>query len=253
MNLVPENQETMATNFDDAPESRAMDGYITGKTFADRALAAVLLVATAPLMLLMMAIVKLTSRGPAIYTQPRVGLGGRTFVIYKIRSMYQDAEARSGAMWSVGRDPRVTPIGRILRQTHLDELPQLWNIFRGEMSLVGPRPERPEMIEKLAGEIPGYRGRLAVLPGLTGLAQVYLPPDAEVEDVRRKLVLDLYYIRHIGLWLDFRLLLSTAMFLGGISFGTSRRWLRLPGDEAFQTARPVLMPAVDSKPQIQPA
>ena len=153
----------------------------------------------APLILLAMALVKLTSRGPAIYRQVRAGLGGRPFTIYKIRTMAHDCEARTGPVWATADDPRVTPLGRFLRRSHLDELPQLWNVLRGEMSLVGPRPERPEFVAQLQRAIPDYRRRLQVPPGVTGLAQVQLPPDTDLAGVRRKLVYDLYYIRRMEL------------------------------------------------------
>src|SRR3954468_14427190 len=178
------------------PETGEVAGYPPGKRAVDAALAAVLLVPAAPLILAAMALVKLTSRGPAIYTQVRAGLGGKPFTIYKIRTMARDCEARTGPVWSTGRDRRITPVGRFLRRSHLDELPQLWNVAMGDMSLVGPRPERPEFVAELERQVPHYRKRLLVPPGLTGLAQVQLPPDSDVEDVRRKLVFDLYYAKH---------------------------------------------------------
>ena len=122
----------------------------------------------------------------------------------------------------------MTPVGRFLRRTHLDELPQLWNVLRGEMSLVGPRPERPEFVTKLQREIPDYRGRLKVRPGITGLAQVYLPPDRQIDDVRRKLKYDLQYMRRFSFWLDVRLLLCSGLYLLGIPFHVCCRWLRVP-------------------------
>ncbi|MHC5541875.1 sugar transferase, partial [Singulisphaera rosea] len=132
------------------------------------------------------------------------------------------------ATWSRPGDPRVTPLGRFLRASHLDELPQLWNIVRGDMSLVGPRPERPEFVDDFKVAIPEYQKRLTVRPGLTGLAQVSRPPDLEEDDVRIKLAIDLHYIRHRALDLDFRILLCTGAFLVGVPFCTSRRMLRLP-------------------------
>src|SRR5262249_48162069 len=145
-----------------------------------------LFVLTAPVTLLAMLLVRLTSRGPAIYVQRRVGRGGREFRIYKIRSMYHDCERKSGACWASKHDPRVTPLGRVLRRTHFDELPQLWNVLRGDMSLIGPRPERPEFVDKLACAIPRYRERLWILPGVTGFAQVQLPADTDLESVQLK-------------------------------------------------------------------
>ena len=143
-------------------------------------MAAPLLVLTAPVILAAIVLVRLTSAGPGIYSQTRLGLNRRPFTIYKIRTMGNNVEARGGIRWATSRDPRVTRIGRFLRATHVDELPQLWNVLRGEMALVGPRPERPEIIAQIEPLIPGYGVRLTVLPGVTGLAQVQLPPDSSV-------------------------------------------------------------------------
>jgi lipopolysaccharide/colanic/teichoic acid biosynthesis glycosyltransferase len=120
------------------------------------------------------------------------------------------------------------PIGRLIRKLHIDELPQLLNVLRGDMSLVGPRPERPEFVGPLAQLIPDYAGRLRVRPGLTGLAQVQLPPDSSLDSVRRKLVLDLLYVNHYGPWLDLRLLLATVLYLGGLPYDAVRRAMQLP-------------------------
>jgi lipopolysaccharide/colanic/teichoic acid biosynthesis glycosyltransferase len=185
--------------------------YQGGKRVADLAGALALAVLAAPVLCLAAALVKLTSRGPAFYSQTRVGRGGRPFTIYKIRSMVHDCEKGTGARWSGKGDPRVTPVGRFLRRTHLDELPQLWNILRGEMSLVGPRPERPEFVPQLEAAIAHYRDRLLVRPGVTGLAQVHLGPDADLAGVERKLMFDLYYIKTMGWWSDARILLATAL------------------------------------------
>jgi lipopolysaccharide/colanic/teichoic acid biosynthesis glycosyltransferase len=190
--------------------------YEVVKPTLDAALALVLLVLTAPVVLLVMALVRLTSPGPALYSQVRLGKGGRPFRIWKIRTMQHNCEGRTGARWSVPGDPRVTPLGRFLRASHLDELPQLWNILRGDMSLIGPRPERPEIVARLEKAIPQYRNRLAVRPGVTGLAQVQLPPDADVDDVRRKVAADLAYIGHLVWWLDLRIAALTALHLFGI-------------------------------------
>ena len=142
--------------------------------------------------------------------------------------MYHDCEAVSGIKWATAHDPRVTPLGRILRRTHIDELPQLWNVLRGEMSLVGPRPERPEIVTSLQRAIPGYWGRLSVKPGVTGLAQIQLPPDVDLESVRNKLVLDLEYVERLGPWLDLRILVGTAMYLLGFSGCRIRRLMSFP-------------------------
>jgi lipopolysaccharide/colanic/teichoic acid biosynthesis glycosyltransferase len=195
---------------------------------ADRAAAAAILVLTAPLILLLMAAVRLTSPGPAIYAQTRLGRRGVPFRIYKIRTMVHDCERLTGPRWADPDDPRATHLGRLLRRTHLDELPQLWNVLRGEMSLVGPRPERPEIARSLEKALPGYRGRLDVRPGITGLAQVLLPADSDLASVRRKLECDLDYLERRGPVLDALLLLLTAGKLVGLRPGRFARSLLIP-------------------------
>ncbi len=171
----------------------------------------------APVIMLLGIIVRLTSRGPALYTQERVGKGGKVFRIYKLRTMRTDAEA-DGPVWAKEADPRVTPVGKFLRKTHLDELPQLWNVLRGDMSLVGPRPERPCFVEKLRANVPLYAARLAVKPGITGLAQVKHGYDRTIEDVQVKLGYDLEYIKRACLLLDLHILaLTAAKILSGRS------------------------------------
>ena len=155
-----------------------------------------------PLMLMTAAIVKLSSRGPALYHQRRVGQHGREFTIHKFRTMRTDAEAATGAVWASAGDPRIFPLGRMLRRTRLDELPQLWNVLTGEMSFVGPRPERPEFVAQLAEQIPFYGQRHAVKPGLTGWAQVRYSYGGSVEDSMEKLQYDLFYIKNLSLALD---------------------------------------------------
>jgi lipopolysaccharide/colanic/teichoic acid biosynthesis glycosyltransferase len=201
---------------------------LPAKAVADAVLGFCLLVLLAPVILLAALAVKLTSRGPAFYTQKRRGRGGRVFTIVKLRTMRHDCERHTGPQWARVADPRITSVGRFLRRTHLDELPQLVNVVRGDMSLVGPRPERPEIITELERRIPRYRERMAVRPGLTGLAQVQLPPDTDLASVQRKLTYDLYYIEHISLWLDFRLLLSTACLLAGLHYSGPKNCLRIP-------------------------
>lgn len=208
--------------------------YLRVKEVFDYVLAAVLFVLTLPLLLVSMALVKMTSRGPAIYSQSRVGLRGRTFPIYKLRSMRNDCERLTGPKWSTEKDPRVTLVGRFLRRTHLDELPQLCNVLRGEMSLIGPRPERPEFVRELEKAIPLYRAREQARPGVTGLAQVQLPPDTEVASVRRKLACDLFYLGNLDPWLDLRILLSTAMKVVGVPCGFSCRVLGIPTGSIIQ-------------------
>jgi lipopolysaccharide/colanic/teichoic acid biosynthesis glycosyltransferase len=208
------------------------------KPSLDVAAALVLLIVMAPVMIVAMLLVRLSSRGPAIYTQKRLGLHGKVFTIYKIRTMYQDCERNGGAAWSRPGDPRVTAVGRALRFTHVDELPQLINVVMGEMSLIGPRPERPEFLPKLERAFPDYRRRLAVRPGVTGLAQVQHPPDVDLDGVRRKLEYDLYYVEEMNPWLDLRIILATALKCAGIPFTWIGRLLLLPGPNDDDAVEP---------------
>jgi sugar transferase (PEP-CTERM system associated) len=179
------------------------------KRFADLLVAVILLVLAAPVMALVALAVRLSSPGPAMYHQRRVGQHGRVFTVHKFRSMRTDAEAGTGAVWARKNDSRVTPVGAFIRKTRLDELPQLWNVLRGEMSLVGPRPERPEFVEMLTREIPFYRQRHAVKPGVTGWAQVCYAYGASVEDAMEKLQYDLFYIKNLSIGLDLFILFKT--------------------------------------------
>lgn len=152
---------------------------------------------------------RLTSPGPLFYRQARIGRGGKPFICLKFRSMSPDAEKETGAVWATKDDQRVTPVGRILRSTRLDELPQCVNVLAGEMSLIGPRPERPEFVEALAQTLPFYRARHAVRPGITGWAQVRHPYANTHEDARIKLEYDLFYVAHVNFWLDMSIMLKT--------------------------------------------
>jgi sugar transferase (PEP-CTERM system associated) len=162
-----------------------------------------------PVMLLVALAVKLTSNGPVFYRQQRVGQHGRVFTVHKFRSMDDDAEAATGPVWASVNDGRVTPVGRVLRRTRLDELPQLWNVLVGDMSLVGPRPERPAFVEQLIDGIPFYGQRHAIRPGLTGWAQIRYTYGASVEDALEKLQYDLFYIKNMSLALDVFILFAT--------------------------------------------
>ncbi len=208
----------------------------TSKRVFDLVLACCLLVLTAPVMVAAMLLVRLTSRGPMIYTQIRLGRNGRQYTIFKIRSMYENCERDSGVQWSRPGDSRVTWIGRILRATHIDELPQLCNILRGEMSLVGPRPERPEIVAALAPAIVCYGDRVRIEPGVTGLAQVQLAPDVDFESVRRKLAYDLYYIEHASLWLDIRIIIATALAIVQLPPTLINKALQIPGSDVVERA-----------------
>ena len=183
--------------------------YLLIRRVFDAACALVGLLLFALLLPVLAIAIKLTSRGPVFYRQVRLGRGGRPFTLVKLRTMKRDAENGHGVQWASHRDSRITPIGGFLRRTRLDEAPQLLNIIRGEMSLVGPRPERPEFVERLEREIPFYRTRLAVDPGLTGWAQVRYRYGSSTEDALRKLQYDLYYIRHQSLLLDLEILIRT--------------------------------------------
>jgi lipopolysaccharide/colanic/teichoic acid biosynthesis glycosyltransferase len=202
--------------------------YLLGKAILDFVFGSLLLVLSAPVILLAAMLVKLTSRGPAFYSQVRLGKDKRPFFMWKLRSMYHDCEKLTGPQWSTSGDPRVTPIGRFLRRSHIDELPQLWNVLKGDMSLVGPRPERPEFVIQLEQVIPHYLERLQVPPGITGLAQIQLPPDTDLESVRRKTACDLIYVKRVSFWLDLRILLCTPLHLLGIPVAMACRWFSLP-------------------------
>ena len=161
-----------------------------------------------PIVLLTAILIKLDSRGPVFYKQERVGENGRSFVLTKFRSMRVDAET-DGPVWASKRDERTTRVGRIIRKIRIDEIPQFWNILRGEMSFVGPRPERPHFVAQLAREIPYYEQRHLIAPGLTGWAQIKYPYGASIEDSRQKLQYDLFYIKNHSLFLDAIIMFET--------------------------------------------
>jgi sugar transferase (PEP-CTERM system associated) len=172
-------------------------------------LAAVLALVSLPLMVLTALAVRLSSPGRILYRQTRVGMDGEPFTLYKFRSMRENAEAATGAVWATRDDPRVTPVGRVLRKLRLDELPQLFNVLRGEMSLVGPRPERPEFVKALSEQIPYYRQRHCVRPGITGWAQINYKYGDTLEDTISKLEYDLFYIKNMSLSLDTYIIFHT--------------------------------------------
>ena len=192
----------------------------------NKIMAGVALFLLAPLLLAIAVMIKLTSKGPIIYTQSRVGLdrrrddgananhrvqdlGGKPFRIYKFRTMTVDAEQASGAIWAQKNDPRVTWFGGLLRKSRLDELPQLFNVLRGEMSMVGPRPERPAIFADLRDKVPTYQYRQRTRPGITGLAQINQQYDQNLDDVRRKVAYDLEYIEHQSMMEDLRIMVKT--------------------------------------------
>ena len=184
-------------------------GLLAGKWIISVLISVLLLILFAPVMAVVAMFIKLESRGPVFFRQTRVGKNGAHFTLYKFRSMYEDAERTTGPVWSTPDDSRVTRTGRVLRRTRLDEVPQLWNVLRGEMSLVGPRPERPKFVEELAKVIPFYELRLAVKPGLTGWAQINYRYANSVKDAAEKLQYDLFYIKHMSVWLDVLILFET--------------------------------------------
>ena len=215
--------------------------YLPVKVVVEWLVAACLAVTTLPLVLLLAVLVKADSPGPALYRQRRLGKSGQVYVIFKLRTMRNNSEAATGPVWAAKEDNRVTPLGKFLRETHLDELPQIWNVLLGQMSLIGPRPERPEIVLRLEVAIPRYRERLQIRPGVTGLAQMRLPADTTIEDVRRKVAHDLYYISIVNPWLDFRLALCTAFyFLGAIAKACCKALVGKYGTEAEGSYEPLL-------------
>jgi lipopolysaccharide/colanic/teichoic acid biosynthesis glycosyltransferase len=231
---VPETPSLAAAQESPVSIAAAAEGELVAvESGARRALnvavAAVLVVVTLPLMVVIAILIKLTSSGPILYRQTRIGLdtrtpgsrslrngrsracdlGGQPFVIFKFRTMRVGAERGSGAVWAKQNDPRVIWIGGILRQARLDELPQLFNVLKGDMNVVGPRPERPSIFARLCDQVENYRFRQRVRPGITGLAQINQQYDRDLDDVRRKLDFDLQYIREQSAWNDLKIMLKT--------------------------------------------
>jgi lipopolysaccharide/colanic/teichoic acid biosynthesis glycosyltransferase len=175
----------------------------------DLVMSAVLLICAAPVLAILAILIKLDSGGPVFYWQERVGRGGRIFRLHKLRTMRQDAEKLSGPVWAAQKDPRVTRMGAFLRMTRFDEIPQTFAVFRGHMSFVGPRPERPFFVQQLKTQVPFYGMREAVKPGITGWAQIRYPYGSSVDDARAKLEYDLYYVQHQSLFLDLAICFHT--------------------------------------------
>ncbi|GAA0751058.1 TIGR03013 family PEP-CTERM/XrtA system glycosyltransferase [Sphingomonas sp. ABOLD] len=193
------------------------DGFSSGRMMSglfkrlfDVTASLILLVIAFPLVIVTAVLIKLESRGPALYRQQRVGLYGQAFDVLKLRSMRQDAEAPGEAVWAEENDPRITRIGRIIRKIRIDELPQCWSVLKGEMSFVGPRPERPKFVEDLEQALPYYAERHMVKPGITGWAQINYPYGASIDDARQKLEYDLFYAKNYSPFLDLLILLQTA-------------------------------------------
>ena len=183
--------------------------YTFAKRILDICLTAIGIIILSPVILVTAVLVKLTSKGPILYSQVRVGKNGKLFKIYKFRTMRVDAEKETGPVWAAANDNRLTPIGRFLRKAHIDEIPQFINVLKGEMSLIGPRPERPVFVEQFKEEITDYHKRLHVKPGITGLAQVWHRYDETILDVKKKLKYDLLYVKKMCFWADFNIILRT--------------------------------------------
>ncbi len=183
--------------------------YHIAKRVLDILISCVAIILLSPLFLITAVLIKIGSRGPVIFTQTRVGQNGRLFKIYKFRTMHVNAEKNTGPVWAREDDPRLIPCGKFLRKAHIDEIPQFFNVLHGEMSVIGPRPERPEFVEQFKAEIPDYEKRLAVKPGITGMAQVWHKYDETIRDVRNKIKYDILYIKKICLWTDLLILFRT--------------------------------------------
>jgi len=183
--------------------------YALAKRAFDVTASIIGLVLFSPLLLCVALFIKITSKGPIMYSQLRVGKNGKFFKIYKFRTMKVDAEKDTGPVWAAAKDDRLSPIGGFLRKTHIDEIPQLVNVIKGEMSIIGPRPERPIFVKDFKTSIKDYEKRTTVKPGITGLAQVWYRYDESIEDVKNKLKYDLLYIRKICFWADFAIALRT--------------------------------------------
>lgn len=192
-------------------------GYRQLRPLVDYSISSIGLLITLPVSIVIGMVIKITSSGPVFYTQTRVGKNGRLFNIIKFRTMCVDAESQTGPVWTKNNDSRITVVGRFLRKTHLDELPQLINVLKGDMSIIGPRPERPYFVDKFKDEVYGYTSRMSVKPGITGLAQCYYKYDETLYDVRRKLRYDILYIRKMCWMLDMKILWRTVnvSLLGG--------------------------------------
>ncbi len=208
------------------------NGYFAWKRFFSLLLAVPLAILMTPAIAGLWALVRLTSKGPGFYSQIRLGEGRKPFQILKLCTMRVNAEVHTGPVWATQNDPRITMVGRFLRKYHLDELPQIYNVVLGHMSLVGPRPERPQIAENLAEQIPGYFVRNTIKPGITGMAQLHLDADESVDSVCSKLGFDLAYIERASPWLDLKVFLGTCLKmapgLSGLSIRIARCGQFLP-------------------------
>ena len=212
--------------------------YVRLKAPVEWIAALTLLVICLPLLLILILLVKSTSTGPAFYAQTRLGRFGRPYRMFKLRTMVHNAEGATGPVWAVMNDGRVTPVGRFLRTTHLDELPQFFNVLLGDMALIGPRPERPEIALRIQKHVPDFSLRLAMRPGVTGFAQVLLPADDPNDShfcgIRKKLAHDLYYLRKMSFAMDLRILFCTACYLSSAASEFLRHFV-IRSDQAAVT------------------
>jgi len=227
--------------------------YSGAKFVTEWAAALVMMVVAGPIIGMLALAVKFTSAGPAFYSQTLLGRNGRQYRMIKLRTMVHDAERGTGPVWAAKGDSRITPVGRILRDTHLDELPQLWNVLCGDMALIGPRPERPEIAAKITARLPEFADRLRVRPGVTGLAQMLLPADdpndSELTGLRKKLTHDLYYIKNLNPLMDLRIAVSTpCYFLAAAVEAIRHAMLRPCGQAAEQSCE--VPPADDACEQV---
>lgn len=206
MNLNKMNEYTYETKLETVQAKKTK--YLVVKRLADFIAGMILSIISVPIILVFGILIKLETPGPMFYRQERVGLMGQRIYVTKLRSMYTGGESDSGAVWASKNDARITKIGRFIRKTRIDELPQIWNVLVGNMSLIGPRPERPELTERFSKAIPGFEKRLSVLPGLSGWAQVRGGYESSPSE---KLTDDLYYINHMSLGLDVNIVLKTIL------------------------------------------
>lgn len=219
---VPVRTDASPDMTEPAPSARRTCArYFAVKSVVDPAVTALLMIVALPLMALVSLAILVCDGRPVLYRQTRVGKNGRVFRIWKFRTMCRHAESVTGAVWSSDCDPRVTALGRWLRCSHLDELPQFFNVLTGDMNLIGPRPERPEFVRELLVELPRYADRLGVRPGITGLAQLRFGYDQSLADVRRKTLLDSRYVRTASPLLDAQILLVTIPY---VARQVCRRW-----------------------------
>lgn len=237
----------MHNDMPDYPEPK-ISAYYKWKYGIDYVFAILLAIPALVIVAAISVLVKITSKGPCLYKQVRCGLDGKPFWIYKIRTMYVDAEAATGPVWAANNDKRATFIGGFLRRTHIDELPQIYNILRGDMTLVGPRPERPEFVTVLEKRIKGYACRLFVKPGLTGLAPLNHEPDVDLNDARRKLIFDFDYLENASFLFDLRLIFCSALKMVCLCRPAVLQFFHLHRDIADSAWGEVLMPGKFAAP-----